>query len=74
MEFTGVDCLVWGNDYPHDEGTYPHSRTQIDEIIKRLGPIDARKVLCENAARIFGFDLDYLAAHKSEVHGEALAS
>ena len=21
--FTGTDCLIWGNDYPHDEGTFP---------------------------------------------------
>ncbi len=71
VEFTGVDCLVWGNDYPHDEGTYPNSRTQIDEIEKKLGPKDARKVLCGNAARIFGFDLDYLAANKHEIQAAA---
>jgi predicted TIM-barrel fold metal-dependent hydrolase len=71
VEFTGVDCLVWGNDYPHDEGTYPNSRTQIDEIKKRLGPADSRKVLCGNAARIFGFDLDYLAANKDEIQAAA---
>jgi hypothetical protein len=74
VEFTGVDCLVWGNDYPHDEGTYPKSRTQIDEIEKRLGPKDARKVLCENAARIFGFDLEYLAANKDEIRNAAQSS
>jgi predicted TIM-barrel fold metal-dependent hydrolase len=71
VEFTGVECLVWGNDYPHDEGTYPNSRTQIDEIGKKLGPKDARKVLCGNAARIFGFDLDYLAANKHEIQAAA---
>jgi predicted TIM-barrel fold metal-dependent hydrolase len=71
VEFTGVDCLVWGNDYPHDEGTYPNSRTQIDEITKKLGPRDARKVLCGNAARIFGFDLEYLAENKGEIQAAA---
>ena len=28
---TGNDCLMWGSDYPHPEGTYPHSQ----EILKR---------------------------------------
>ncbi len=23
---TGVDKIMWGSDYPHDEGTYPYSR------------------------------------------------
>jgi predicted TIM-barrel fold metal-dependent hydrolase len=67
IEKTGSDCLVWGNDYPHDEGTFPHSRRPIEEIRKRLGPGDAHKVLCGNAAQLFGFDLGYLAANRDEV-------
>ncbi len=65
--FTGVDVLLWGNDYPHDEGTWPDSRPRIDAIRAKLGAADARKVLCENAARIYGFDLKYLAHHKAEL-------
>ena len=65
--FTGVDCLVWGNDYPHDEGTFPNSRQAIDNIRATLPPADAHAVLCGNAARLFGFDLDYLAGHREEV-------
>jgi len=67
VEFTGSDCLIWGNDYPHDEGTFPHSRRPIEEIRKRLGPDDAHNVLCGNAARLYGFDLDYLVAHRDEI-------
>jgi len=29
MEFVGQDRFMWGSDYPHDEGTYPHSREAI---------------------------------------------
>jgi predicted TIM-barrel fold metal-dependent hydrolase len=64
--FTGVDVLLWGNDYPHDEGTWPNSRPSIEAIQAKLGPADSRKVLCENAARLYGFDLDYLARHKAQ--------
>lgn len=67
VAFTGVDGLMWANDYPHDEGTWPNSRPCVEEIKAKLGPADARKVLCENAARIYGFDLEYLAEHKSEI-------
>jgi hypothetical protein len=31
-------------------------------------------VLCENAARIFGFDLEYLAANKDEIRDAAQSS
>ncbi len=32
LAYTGADCLIWGSDYPHEEGTYPHSR----EVVARL--------------------------------------
>ena len=68
MRFTGgADRLLWGNDYPHDEGTWPASGRFIDSIRNALSSDDAQKLLCGNAARLYGFDLDYLASHKSEL-------
>ncbi len=67
VAFTGTDCLLWGNDYPHDEGTFPHSCRPIGEIKARLSAAEAHQVLCGNAARLYGFDLEYLATHKDEV-------
>lgn len=67
IAFTGTQCLMWGNDYPHDEGTFPFSRRPIEEIKSKLDADAARHVLCGNAARLFGFDLDYLATHREEV-------
>ena len=26
VAYTGSDALIWGSDYPHEEGTYPNSR------------------------------------------------
>jgi len=66
VESIGSDCLLWGNDYPHDEGTWPDSRPVIDSIRDSLGPERAHTVLAGNAARIYGFDLDYLAANPLE--------
>jgi predicted TIM-barrel fold metal-dependent hydrolase len=63
----GADRLLWGNDYPHDEGTWPESGRFIDRIRETLSSTDAHKLLGANAARLYGFDLDYLAAHKAEV-------
>jgi predicted TIM-barrel fold metal-dependent hydrolase len=67
VRFTGTDCLVWANDYPHDEGIFPESRKAIDAIRATLTPKQARDVLCGNAARIYGFDLAYLAKTQDEV-------
>ena len=66
VESIGSDCLLWGNDYPHDEGTWPDSRPVVDSIGETLGPERAHAVLSGNAARIYGFDLDYRAANPLE--------
>ena len=67
LHITGCDCILWGNDYPHDEGTYPNSRVQIDEIKAAVSAEDAHKIMAGNAARLFGFDLDALAANRAEL-------
>ena len=67
IAFTGTQFQTWGNDYPHDEGTFPLSRRPIEEIKSKLDADAARHVLCGNAARLFGFDLDCLATHREDV-------
>ena len=71
VKFTGTDCLMWGNDYPHDEGTFPYSPRLIDDIRACLTKKQAHDVLAGNAARLYGFDLDYLAKNRAEVTGRA---
>ena len=71
VRFTGADCLLWGNDYPHDEGTWPESHDSIAAIRAALDPDAARKVLADNAAALYGFDLDYLASHHHEIEAFA---
>ncbi|MEE3329192.1 MAG: amidohydrolase family protein [Myxococcota bacterium] len=65
IELTGTDCLMWGNDYPHDEGTYPNSENARDRIRGALKPDQASALFAGNAARIYGFDLDALARESS---------
>jgi len=63
LAITGSDCIVWGNDYPHDEGTFPNSRHVIDTMRESIEPESLAKILSENAAQLYDFDLDYLAAN-----------
>ena len=55
---TGVECLLWGSDYPHDEGTFPHSREVIERTFKDVPEDEKRKIVGENAARLYGFPLN----------------
>jgi predicted TIM-barrel fold metal-dependent hydrolase len=56
MEDHGLeDNFLWANDYPHHEGTWPHSSEAIERQMDRMRETSRRKVLGENAARLFGF-------------------
>lgn len=54
----GVDNVMWASDYPHGDSTWPHSRTAIAESpLSQHGPEVVRRVTCENAARVYGFEV-----------------
>ncbi len=65
--FTGTDILMWGNDYPHDEGSFPESAPVIGRIRETLGAQAAHHVLCGHAAELYGFDLEKLRDNRDEV-------
>jgi predicted TIM-barrel fold metal-dependent hydrolase len=46
---------MWSNDYPHHEGSWPHSAEAIERQLGRLSEEARAKVLGLNAARVFGF-------------------
>ena len=55
IRFTGADSMMWGSDYPHDEGTFPHSKEVIEDTFKEITEEERRKIVCDNAARLYGF-------------------
>jgi predicted TIM-barrel fold metal-dependent hydrolase len=61
LEFTGTHTLLWGNDYPHDEGTFPRSEPYRESIRRATTPDGAKAILAGNAARLYGFDLEQIA-------------
>ena len=52
-EVTGVECLLWGSDYPHDEGTFPNSREVIERTFKDIPEDEKRKILWDNCAEFY---------------------
>ena len=53
--------VMWGNDYPHDEGSGPYTRETLRAVFHDVPEAELRDVLAGNAARLYGFDLDALA-------------
>jgi len=49
--------FMWANDYPHHEGTFPHSAEAIERELGHLREDTREKILGLNAARFFKFPL-----------------
>ena len=60
-----VDCFLWANDYPHHEGTWPHSAPAIERQMSGLSDEERAKILGENAARLFRFDAERLLRYRA---------
>ncbi len=50
----GAESLMWGSDYPHGDGVWPHSDQYIKEQFKDVSPEVTRMITCTNAAKFYG--------------------
>jgi hypothetical protein len=60
--------LMWANDFPHSDSTWPWSQEMLDEQASNLTVEQRRAILCDNAAELYGIDTSALP-----VGGDALA-
>jgi predicted TIM-barrel fold metal-dependent hydrolase len=73
----GVGNLLWGNDLPHPEGTYPHTRKWITERFRDVPEDETARILGRNATKVYRVDLpaleeiaERIGPTTEEVHGE----
>ena len=54
----GTDHILWETDYPHSDGTFPHSRKIAHELFTAAGmnAEECRMVLRSNAVKAYGLD------------------
>jgi predicted TIM-barrel fold metal-dependent hydrolase len=53
--------LMWANDFPHSDSTWPWSQELLDEHAEELSPAQRRAILCDNVAELYRIDLGRLA-------------
>jgi predicted TIM-barrel fold metal-dependent hydrolase len=56
----GADRVMWGHDFPHDEGTAGRATDALRINFHDVPEADCRQMLAGTAARLYGFDLDAL--------------
>jgi predicted TIM-barrel fold metal-dependent hydrolase len=58
---TGISQIMWGSDFPHPEGAWPHTREQMLETFRGLPDAEIAAMLGGNAVSFYGFDAEKLA-------------
>ncbi len=55
-DLTGVEPLLWASDYPHPEGTWPHTQATIERIFAGVGPAERAAIVGGTTARLYGLE------------------
>jgi predicted TIM-barrel fold metal-dependent hydrolase len=56
----GLGNIMWGNDFPHPEGTWPHTREWLRNAFSDIPVDETQMMLGSSAATCYGFDVDQL--------------
>ncbi|MFQ5513936.1 MAG: amidohydrolase family protein [Myxococcota bacterium] len=53
----GIENILFETDYPHSDGTFPHSRELVEQRFKDIPADETRKIVRDNAIRLFGLEV-----------------
>lgn len=67
IEHDLVANTMWGDDYPHAEGTWPHTRESMRFTFSDIDPRHTRQYLGDTAIEVYGLDRNRLAAIAAEI-------
>ena len=56
----GVGNVMWGSDYPHVEGSHPHTDEHLRLTFGQMTEDETTMLLTTNAARLYKFDIEKL--------------
>jgi predicted TIM-barrel fold metal-dependent hydrolase len=54
--------LMWANDFPHSDSTWPWSQEMLAEQTRNLTAEQTQSILCGNVAELYRIDLEQLAS------------
>ena len=57
IERVGLDQVMFETDYPHQDGTFPHTLATAEELFGHLPQDQVNKIARENAINLFQLDL-----------------
>lgn len=66
MRKLGLHKVMWGSDYPHNEGSTPFTREHLRRSFAGWNSADLDQVLTTTAADLYGFDVNALADYAAK--------
>jgi len=57
LDDIGADQVTFETDYPHADGTWPHSKAVAEKLFASLDDGTVRKIVRDNTIRLFELDL-----------------
>lgn len=66
----GVDKLMWGSDYPHIEGTWPHTMQSLRDSLGHVPQDEVRLIIGQTAAEVYNFDIAALTPIANQIGPE----
>ena len=67
IDAVGVDRIMWGSDFPHEEGTTPYSLEALRSTFSDVPEEKCRQLFAGVAANVYGFDLEALTPVAQEI-------
>jgi predicted TIM-barrel fold metal-dependent hydrolase len=61
MKKIGLHKVMWGSDYPHNEGSSPFSKELMRRAFSDWTPDELKTVFSGTISEVYGFDIDKLA-------------
>jgi predicted TIM-barrel fold metal-dependent hydrolase len=58
----GIDCLLWGNDYPHHDSIWPHSMESLAKCFQEVPEAEQEKMVWSNTIELYNIDVSKLPA------------
>ena len=67
IEHDLVANTMWGDDYPHAEGTWPHTRQALQATFSDIDPLHTQQYLADTAIDVYRLDRPKLAEIASRI-------
>ena len=58
LDELGEEKVMWGSDFPHPDGVWPDSQEYIERELGDVPAATRRRIVCENAARLYRLPLE----------------